>query len=41
MESVQTLIIESPKLAKTFREVFEIAWKGMEGKYDAPKVLKQ
>jgi hypothetical protein len=40
MESVQTLIIESPKLAKTFREVFEIAWKGMEGKYDTPKVLK-
>jgi DNA-binding MarR family transcriptional regulator len=35
-ESVQTLVIESPKLATALREVFEIAWKGLEGKYDHP-----
>lgn len=39
MESVQTLVIESPKLAKALREVFEITWKGLEGKYDAPKSI--
>ncbi len=36
IESVQSLIIESPKLAKALREVFEITWKGLEGKYDKP-----
>ena len=41
MESVQTLVIESPKLASALREVFEIAWKGLEGKYDKPKNLKK
>ncbi len=39
MESVQTLIIESPKLAKALREVFEITWRELKGKYDEPKVL--
>jgi hypothetical protein len=41
MESVQTLVIESPKLAKALREVFEIVWKGLEGKYDVPKSIKE
>lgn len=36
MESVQTLVVESPKLATALREVFEIAWKGLAGKYDKP-----
>jgi len=39
MESVQMLIIESPKLAKALREVFEITWKELKGKYDEPKTL--
>ena len=39
-ESMQSLIIESPKLAKTIREVFEITWTGLAGKYDTPKNLK-
>jgi DNA-binding MarR family transcriptional regulator len=40
MESVQTLIIESPKLARAIREVFEITWKEMEGKYDEPRSIR-
>jgi DNA-binding MarR family transcriptional regulator len=36
IETVQSLIIESPKLATALREVFEITWKGLEGKYDQP-----
>lgn len=36
MESTQTLIIDSPKLATALREVFEIAWKGLGDKYDKP-----
>lgn len=35
-ESVQTIIIESPKLAKALREVFELTWKGIGDKYDKP-----
>jgi sugar-specific transcriptional regulator TrmB len=39
-DSVQTLIIESPKLATALQEVFEITWQGLEGKYDQPQKLK-
>lgn len=35
-ESVETLIIESPKLAVAIKEIFEIVWKTMEGKFDEP-----
>ena len=38
-ESVQTLIIESPKLAKALHEVFELTWKGLGEKYDKPTQL--
>lgn len=39
MESVQTLIIESPKLARSLHQVFDLLWHAFEGKYDAPRVL--
>ena len=35
-ESVETLIIESPKFALAVKEVFELLWKNLEGKYDKP-----
>lgn len=35
-ESVETLIIESPKVASAVREIFELVWKSLEGKYDKP-----
>lgn len=36
MESVETLIIESPKFALAIKEIFELNWKNLAGKYDAP-----
>lgn len=36
MDSVETLIIESPKFAMAIKEVFELLWKNLEGKYDRP-----
>ena len=35
-ESVETLIIESPKFATALKEVFEMVWKSMEGKFEKP-----
>ncbi len=35
-ESIETLIIESPKFALAIKEIFELAWKSIEGKYDKP-----
>lgn len=35
-ESVETLIIESPKVASAVKEIFELVWKSLEGKYDKP-----
>ena len=35
-ESIQSLIIDSPKLAIALREVFELTWKGVGSKYDKP-----
>lgn len=35
-ESVETLIIESPKFALAIKEIFELLWKSMEGKYEKP-----
>jgi DNA-binding MarR family transcriptional regulator len=40
MESVQVLVIESPKFAVAIAEVFELLWKSLEGKYDQPQILK-
>ena len=40
MESAQTLIIESPKLAVAIGETFELLWKAFEGKYNQPQALK-
>lgn len=39
IESVQTLIIESPKFAKAIKETLELLWISMEGKYDTPKAI--
>lgn len=36
-ESIETLIIESPKFAQAISEIFEIVWKSLEGKYDKPE----
>ena len=36
-DSAQALIIESPKFADALRQVFELVWKSLEGKYDTPK----
>lgn len=35
-ESVETLIIESPKLASAVKDIFELLWKNLEGRYDRP-----
>lgn len=35
-ESVETLIIESPKFAVAVKEIFELVWKSTEGKYEKP-----
>jgi DNA-binding MarR family transcriptional regulator len=40
IESAQTLIIESPQFAEAMKEVLEIVWKALEGKYDSPSSLK-
>lgn len=40
MESAQTLIIESPKLAVAISEAFELLWTSLKGKYDTPQILK-
>lgn len=40
IESAQTLIIESPKFAVALKEVFELLWKALEGKYDRPRALQ-
>lgn len=40
IESVQPLIIESPKLAASLRQVFEITWNSLKGQYDQPKNLR-
>lgn len=40
IESAQTLIIESPKFASAIKEIFELIWKSLEGKYDNPRSLK-
>lgn len=37
MESVETLIIESPKLASALKEIFELLWQSFESKYDTPR----
>jgi sugar-specific transcriptional regulator TrmB len=37
VRSLQALIIESTKLAATFRQVFELLWEELEGKYDYPQ----
>ncbi len=39
MESVQTLIIESPKLASALHQVFAIVWSGLTGKHSTPATL--
>ncbi len=36
-ESVETLIVESPKFTKAIKEIFELVWKSLEGKYDKPR----
>lgn len=40
IESAQTLIIESPKFAEAVKETFELLWKALEGKYDAPTQIR-
>lgn len=35
-ESVETLIVESPKFTLAIKEIFELVWKSLEGKYDSP-----
>ena len=39
IESVQTLIIESPKFAIAIKETLELLWSSLEGKYDTPKAI--
>jgi predicted transcriptional regulator len=36
IESIETLIIESPKFALAIKEILEITWKNLEGQYDQP-----
>ncbi|MFZ2154455.1 MAG: helix-turn-helix domain-containing protein [Candidatus Moraniibacteriota bacterium] len=36
-ESVETLIVQSPKFTKAIKEIFELVWKSLEGKYDKPR----
>ena len=36
-ESVETLIVESPKFTMAIKEIFELVWKSLEGKYDKPE----
>lgn len=36
-ESVETLIVESPKFTMAIKEIFELVWKSLEGKYDRPR----
>lgn len=40
-ESVESLIVESPKFTKAIKEIFELVWKSLEGKYDEPKSWKE
>ncbi len=40
IESTEALIIESPKFATALKEVFELLWKALEGKYDEPQTLR-
>lgn len=40
MESVETLIIESPKFAKAIKEILEIVWRGLGDKYEEPATWK-
>lgn len=35
-ESIECLVIESPKFATAIKEIFELLWKLLEGKYDEP-----
>lgn len=39
-ESIETLIIESPKFALAIKDIFELLWKTLENKYDKPKTWK-
>lgn len=40
-ESVETLIIESPKVTRAVKEIFELVWKSLEGKYDHPSTWEK
>ncbi len=40
MESKQAIIIESDKLARTLKQVFELLWQKTKGEYDEPQKLK-
>lgn len=40
-ESVETLIIESPKVTRAVKEIFELVWKSLEGKYDQPSTWEK
>ncbi len=40
MESKQVIIIESNKLARTLKQVFELLWQKTKGEYDEPQKLK-
>lgn len=35
-ENIETLIIESPKITQAVKEIFELVWKGLDGKYEKP-----
>lgn len=40
-ESVETLIIESPKLAVAIKDIFELTWRALDGKYDNPVTFEK
>ncbi|EKE21987.1 MAG: hypothetical protein ACD_7C00084G0001 [uncultured bacterium] len=40
-ESVETLIVESPKFTLAIKEIFELVWKSLEGKYDKPSTWEK
>lgn len=40
-ESIETLIIESPKFTVAVKEIFELVWKSLEGKYDKPSTWEK
>lgn len=39
-DSAQALIIESPKFADALRQIFELVWQSLKGKYDTPTAIR-